>query len=186
MVPRVLSFLSAAVALCAAGPALAATSVFYDFESGSTAPWVVAADPGISPTYGISGPDSACPAPSGRHLSLNAPINFTPGGEWAFSRYVADPGTYTVTVRYAIRNQANCSNCRAMAAVRNGWINSSTAFTVQGPVGTTGWLFYSHTATVTLTTSGAIGVAVGWRGWADNPALPTRVGLDCIGVYISP
>jgi hypothetical protein len=178
--------LAAAGLLATAGSAQASTYTS-DFEGGTTSPWNPVADPGI-PSYSLVSAmgDNLCPSAGGWYGRLQAQANFMPGsGMWMFSRYPVTAGSYTVKVDWAIRNKSNCSTCRAIAYIGNGWVSSSASFTTMGGISSSGWTLYSQTVQVN-NASGAIGVALGWKGAADNQASLTNVGIDCVRVTITP
>jgi hypothetical protein len=59
---------------------------------------------------------------------------------------------------------------------------SSAAFNIVGPVGGA-WTPYNF-AKMQPSATGAIYVAIGWRGYP--PALPAAAGVDCVRVNILP
>jgi len=179
----------AAAGLLASGGVAEASTYSSEFEAGVISPWVLANDPGITnPSLASVPGDNLCPSAGSFYGRLQAGPNFMPvSGMWMYSRYPvssSSTGSYTVKVDWAIKNKQNCSTCRAIAWIGNGWVSSSNSFTPVGSISSTGWSLYSQT--VQVNNASVIGVALGWKGTADNAALPTNVGIDCVRITITP
>lgn len=162
----------------------AAAAVYTYMFEGGLAPWVKGNDAAApNSTLALGGADNACPATGVRHARLTVGAPFGPGnGMWMVAKFPANATLNSVQVDWKIKSQANCATCYAMVYVGEVPPASSAAFTIVGPVGGV-WTPYNY-AKMQPSATGAIYVAIGWRGYPS--ALPAAAGVDCVRINILP
>jgi hypothetical protein len=161
----------------------AAASYYYDFET-TLSPWVKGNDPGAAAsTLTRNNTDSMCPSTGIYHARLTVNPFFAPGsGVWMVAKFPANATTSVVKLTWGTKDQGNCAACYAMVYVGATPPASSAAFSIVGPVGGA-WNTHNYSK-VQPSSTGAIYVALGWRGYP--PALPAAAGIDCVRISITP